>query len=606
MILSETRVTVQRAITVLAKDKARFYFAVLLCFFGGLVELVGVGTLYPFLALLSKPNLIETNVFLQFLYSTLQFESVSQFLFWSGLLALLAVFSASLFMYLKIAFIIRFCIGQTARISVRLLDAYLRKPMLFHVESNSGELSKDVIGQSDQFTNGILISVMTILGDGVILLVLTGVILAVDLRAGLVVITMLGLVLSTTLVLTRNKVQELGQKSDAANGARFVFCVGALQSAKEIKIASKEEFFGGLFRSHAEEFGLCYANVSVLQILPQSIMQFVAAGAVICIALYYIATGAELTSIMPMLSIYAVAGYRLMPSFNRLSVAISQLQQFRPAINNISEVLNEQVKNISAEGDGWESPVECAAIEFHKVEFSYPKSARAVFKDLDLTIEGNSFVCIVGASGSGKTTLVDLLLGLLSADNGEIVINGKSMQQAGELSWRKLFGYVPQFVYIVDGTISENIAFGVPEVDVDREKLQRIVKLCHLEDFINNQVNGLDSDVGEQGCKLSGGQRQRVGIARALYSDPPILILDESTSSLDGISEKWIIETLNELKLSKTVISVAHRSSLVRNCDRVIFISHGDAVADGSYQDLCTNSPQFSELMSELKNGEGR
>lgn len=601
MIFAETRDTIRRAIRVLSKDKTRFYFAVLLCFLGGIVELVGVGTLYPFLALLSKPTLIETNVILQFLYTSLQFENINNFLFCSGLLALFAVFFASLFMYLKIAYIIRFCVGQTARISVRLLDAYLRKPMLFHVESNSGELSKDVIGQSDQFTNGILISVMTILGDGVIMLVLTGVVLAVDLQAGMVVVTMLGLVLGTTLVLTRNKVQELGQKSDAANGARFVFCVGALQSAKEIKTAGKEAFFGGLFRRHAEEFGRCYANVSVLQILPQSIMQFVAAGAVICIALYYIAAGTELASIMPMLAIYAVAGYRLMPSFNRLSVALSQLQQFRPAINNISKVLDEHPTDaISTGAAGWESPVVCPTIAFHKVGFSYPKSEHAVFKDLELTIQGNSFVCFVGTSGSGKTTLVDLLLGLLSPDNGKIVINGKSMQQAGERHWRELFGYVPQSVYMVDGTIAENIAFGIPEIDVDREKLQRIVKLCHLEDFVDSQPGGLDSNVGEQGCKLSGGQRQRVGIARALYRDPPILILDESTSSLDGISEKWIIETLNELKQSKTIISIAHRNSLVRSCDRIIFISHGEVVADGAYLDLCNSSPQFAELMSEL------
>lgn len=603
MIFADIRGTIRRAIWVLSEDKSRFYFAVLLCILGGTVELVGVGTLTPFLALLAKPKLIETNDVLRFLYTSLQFQSVNQFLFWSGWLALFAVLFASLFMYLKIAYITRFCIGQTARISVKLLDAYLRKPMLFHVESNSGELSKDVIGQSDQFTNGILISVMTILGDGVILLVLIGVVLLVDMRTGLVVVAILGLVLGTTLVLTRNKVRELGQKNDDANGARFVFCIGALQSVKEIKTAGKEEFFGGLFRHHAEEFGRCYANVSVMQILPQLIMQFVAVGAVIGISLYYIVAGVELSSIVSMLAIYAVAGYRLMPSFSRLSVALSQLQQFQPSVSNISKVLDEHIPTSQkADATGWESHVVSPTIEFRKVGFTYPKSERAIFENLELTIADNTFVCLVGTSGSGKTTLVDLLLGLLSPDKGEIMINGKSMHDAGEQHWREMFGYVPQSVYIVDGTIAENIVFGIPEKEVDREKLQRMVKLCHLEDFIDSQPDGLDSSVGEQGRKLSGGQRQRVGIARALYRDPPILILDESTSSLDGISEKWIIETLNELKRSKTIISIAHRNSLVRNCDRIVVINHGEVVADGDYLALCRSSSLFATLMSEMEN----
>jgi ATP-binding cassette, subfamily B, bacterial PglK len=602
MIFSDTRDSIRRAIRMIYEDKSRFYFAVFLCILGGGVELFGVGTLSPFLALLANPKLIESSAILRYLYAALQFQSADQFLLWSGWMALFAVFFASLFFYFKNAYIIRFCVGQTARISVKLLDAYLRKPMLFHNESNSSELSKDVIEQSDQFTNGILMSIMTILGDGVIMLVLIGLVLTVDWSAGLIIILMFGLIFGATLIITSHKIQDFGRKNDDANGARFVFCIGALQSIKEIKTSGKEAFFGGLFRRHAEEMGRCYANVSIIQIMPQAIMQFAASGAVIGIALYYIAAGVELSLIMPKLVIYAVAGYRLMPSFHRLSVSLTQLQRFQPAVNNISKVFEEHNADVmNAESNGWNLPVACPKIEFCNVGFAYPKSEQAVFDDLDIMIEGSSFVCFVGASGSGKTTLVDLLLGLLSPDKGAVMINGKTMSQIGEKHWREMFGYVPQSVYIVDGTITENIAFGIPEEDVDREKLQRIVKLCHLEDFIDSQPDGLSSSVGEQGCKLSGGQRQRIGIARALYRDPPILILDESTSSLDGISEKWIIATLNELKRTKTIITIAHRNSLVRYSDRVVLINHGEIAADGDYQALCCSSPLFTALMSEME-----
>lgn len=601
MIFADIFQGVRSAVRVLAVDRSRFYVAVFLCILGGGVELVGVGTLYPFLALLNKPSLIETNDVLRFLFTHGRFETVDQFLLWSGWLALVVFFLANVFLFLKNAYITRFCVHQNSRVSVRLLEAYLRKPMLFHVGSNSGTLSKDVIGQTDQFANGVLLSVMTLLGDGVILFVLIGLMLMVDLKTGLVITATLGVILSTALVLTRNKMQKLGIKNDEANGARFIFCMAALQSVKEIKTAGKETFFAGLFRGHADELARCYANAFIVQMLPQSIMQFVSAATVIGMALYYISAGVELSMIVPTLVLYAVAGYRLMPSINKIAGALSQLRQFQPAIRNISKVLEE-----SCAADAAGSPaigkqaVACASIEFRDVGFAYPGSEQVIFDHLGLTIEGNSFVCLVGTSGSGKTTLVDLLLGLLPPVRGDILINGESNHEIGERAWREMFGYVPQSVYIVDGTIAENIAFGVSPKDVDWNWLRRVVGMCHLEDFVGAQAEGLNAAVGERGSRLSGGQRQRLGIARALYRDPPILILDESTSSLDGISEKAIIQTLLELRKSKTVISIAHRDSLVRHCDRTILIDQGRVVADGAYDDLSSSSALFSSLMAEL------
>lgn len=602
MIFSDVSEAVRRAVGVLAADKSHFYFAVFLCVLGGAVELVGVGTLYPFLSLLAKPELIKTNTFLRVLFEYGQFRSVDQFLLWSGWLALIVFFLASLFLFLKNAYITRFCVYQNSRVSVRVLEAYLRKPMLFHIGSNSGALSKDVIGQTDQFTNGVLLSVMTLLGDGVILIVLIGLILSVDMKTGLVVTATLGVILSTALILTRNKMQKLGIKNDDANGARFIFCMAALQSVKEIKTAGKETFFAGLFRGHADELARCYANAFIVQMLPQSIMQFVSAGTVIGMALYYIASGVELSMIVPTLVLYAVAGYRLMPSINRIAGALSQLRQFHPATKNISKVLEESRAAGTTDNSAVrKSAVACATIEFREVGFSYPGSEQVIFDHLGLAIEGNSFVCLMGTSGSGKTTLVDLLLGLLPPAKGDILINGESSHESGEQGWRAMFGYVPQSVYIVDGTIAENIAFGISPQNTDWDWLRHVVTLCHLEDFVGAQAEGLSAQVGERGSRLSGGQRQRLGIARALYRDPPILILDESTSSLDGISEQAIIQTLLELRKGKIVISIAHRGSLVRHCDRIILIDQGQIVADGDYESLFRSSPLFASLMSEMQ-----
>ena len=592
----------RRVLRVLAADRKRFYFVVSLCALGGLVELIGVGTLYPFLSLLAKPELIDTNNVLRSLFSYGQFQSVERFMLWSGWIALIVFFLASVFLFFKNAYITRYCVMQNARVSVKMLEAYLRKPTLFHTGSNSGALSKDVIGQSDYFSFGVLLSVMSLLGDGAILIVLIGLILWVDPKVGLVITVTLGLILSVALILTRDKMHELGLKNDEANSARFVFCGAALQSIKEIKTTGTEDFFAGLFRVHADEKARCVANVFMIQSLPPAITQFVAAGAVICLALYYIAAGAELSTIIPTLVMYAVVGYRLMPSIGKVAGALSQLRQYQPIIANISEVLDESIAvDAGAAARAVSATTPLALIEFQDVAFTYPGSERPTIDKLQLLIQSNSFICLVGKSGSGKTTIVDLLLGLLPPATGEILINGQPAREVSEKSWRAMFGYVPQSVYIVDGTIAENIAFGTPPENIDWDWLRRVVTLCHLEDFIGKQAEGLNAQVGERGSKLSGGQRQRLGIARALYRNPSILILDESTSSLDGISEQAIIRTLLELRKSKTVISIAHRGSTVKHCDRIILVDQGQIVADGEFEELSRSSPLFASLMSEME-----
>ena len=601
MMLADAANDVRRVLRVLATERKRFYFVVFLCALGGMVELVGVGTLYPFLSLLAKPELIETNQTLQYLYQSGNFQSVEQFMLLSGWTALVVFFCASLFLFLKNAYITRFCVGQTARVSVRVLTAYLRKPLLFHTGSNSGALSKDVVAQSDHFTFGVLFSMMALLGDGAILVVLVGLILWVDPIVGLVITITLGSILSMSLILTRNKMHELGIRLDNASGARFVFCMSALQSIKEIKTTGKETFFADLFRAPANEQARSYARLYVIQMVPQAITQFVAAAAIICMALYYIASGAQLSSIVPTLMIYAVAGYRLMPSVGKVAGALSQLRQFQPVISNISSVLDEDSVADDASARSAQPQTACESIEFRGIAFAYPEAEKNLFDEFSLTINGNTSVCLVGTSGSGKTTIVDLLLGLLPPARGDIRINGKSKHELNDKIWHEMFGYVPQMVYITDGTIAENIAFGIPQNEVNAQRLREVVALCHLEDFVGTQADGLNTAVGERGSKLSGGQRQRIGIARALYRNPPILILDESTSSLDGINERAIIQTLLELRKTKTVISIAHRGSLIKHCDRIVLIDQGKVAADGNFEQLRGSSELFTSLMSEME-----
>ena len=588
------------SLRILAADKGRFYIAIVLCVLGGGIELVGVGSFYPFLALLTRPELIESNSVLRFFFQFGEFDSVERFLQYLGTLALFTFFFATAFLYLKSAYVIRFCVGQTTEISVRLLDSYLHRPLSFHAAHNSGSLSKDVITQSDQFTNGVLLSVMTLIADGAVLTALVALILSINFRIGLATIVVLGCVLGVTLSIVRGRMQELGKQNDEANGARFAFCVGALQSVKEIKTSGTESYFGDLFKRHASLFAHCYSNAQTTQLLPQSIMQFTAVGSVVGLALYFIATGKELHSIVPTLTLYAVAGYRLLPSLNRLSGAYTQIQQYGPAIANISKALNLQPARPEAPSrhrDTINAPVKL--VEFCNVDFKYDDTQQNIFENLSANLASGRLHCLVGQSGSGKTTFADLMLGLSMPDRGTILVNGKSIDDIGKHAWRKLFAYVPQSVYILDGTIAENIAFGIHSNKIDSDRLWQAIKSCRLTDLISSLPEGVDSHVGERGSKLSGGQRQRLGIARAIYRDAPILIFDESTSSLDGISEKSIIDTLLSLRNQKMIVAIAHRSSIVRQCDHIILMDRGRILMDGTYQELLSFSPLFASLMAE-------
>lgn len=601
-MFADIKITIGRAIRILSKERARFMSVMALCVAGGAVELVGVGTLYPFLSLLARPELIEKNKLLHAMYEFGGFASVRNFMILSGCLALVFFFLTNLFLFVKNAYITKYCVGQSAGISTRLLDSYLRKPMAFHLNSNSGALSKDVIEQSDQFANAVLMAVMTLFSDGAILLVLVALVLVVNTKVGLVAILVMGIVLGGMLSLTRSRITRLGMANDAANAVRFVFVVGALQAIKEIKTSGRENYFVEQFRQYAGRMADCYTKLSIFQLLPSFLTQFAAAAAIIGIALYYLIAGDEISTVMPTLIMYAVVGYRLMPSLTKLATAVSSLRQYHAVVQNVSQILDappqarqDMANEMLPQSDG------LPAVEFRNIAFAYEGAEEAQFKSLSFQIAPRTLVGIAGPSGAGKTTIVDLMLGLLDAQGGDVFVEGAKLKTLSNDDLRKIFAYVPQSVYLVDGTIADNIAFGIPPEKIDWDRIREVVRLCHLEDFVGGKAEGLLSPVGERGARLSGGQRQRVGIARALYEKPSILILDESTSSLDGISEQAIVATLMELKQQITIITIAHRKSLIQHCDRIMLLDHGEIVGDGDFRKLMETSSLFAILMSEME-----
>jgi ABC-type multidrug transport system fused ATPase/permease subunit len=599
-MFSDVVETVKKAVRILAEDRWKFCWAVGLCIAAGGVELLGVGTLYPFLSLISRPELVKTNTLLAGVYNYFGFTDIRAFLLLSGCFALVSFAAANLFLLYKNAYLVKYCIAQMARVSTCLLESYLHKPMSFYIQANSGAMTKDVIEQSDVFTNSVLLSVMTTVSEGIILSVLTLLLIYLDPAVSLLVIVFIGATLATLLALTKSRINHIGRSSDEANAARFSFVISALQAIKEIKTFAKERAFVKMFSALAGKLAALYSKVLLLQLLPSFLMQLIASSTVILIAMYYIMRGAELANIVPMLIMYGVVGFRVMPSLTKLANAVTALRQNRSIVENVCTLLFEKRLESRPSSATQEVIKDVPVIEFRKIGFRYA-DGKTVLKDVTFCVEPRTLVGLVGPSGAGKTTVADLMVGLLAPGKGEILLNGVPLREFSREALAHGLAYVHQSALILDKSIAENIAFGIPAGEIDWDKIRKVVKLSHLDTVVQEKADRFHAEVGERGGKLSGGQRQRLGIARALYVEPRVLVLDESTNALDAATESAVIDTLLELKKSMTVLVIAHSRSLISRCERILMLDHGTIVADGAFDSLMASSPQFASFMANTR-----
>jgi ATP-binding cassette, subfamily B, bacterial PglK len=328
-------------------------------------------------------------------------------------------------------------------------------------------------------------------------------------------------------------------------------------------------------------------------------MELIAFGAMISIILFHITTNDNINGILPLLSIYALAAFKLLPAFQQIYASIGQIKGNISAFESIKEDLLK-TKNISEEI--FKNEIQTKEINLkdqihlNSIYFTYPNKQKAVLNNISLTIPSNSVVGIVGPSGSGKTTLIDVLLGLIQPEKGNLEIDKTIINKDNIVSWQKNIGYVPQDIFLSEESIAENIAFGIPKKLIDYERINKAIKLSHLDSLINSLEGGLSTMVGERGVQLSGGQRQRIGIARALYHKTNVFIFDEATSSLDGITEKSIMNAINDFKGNKTIILVAHRLKTIKNCDIIFFIEDGKLIDKGTYDELITKNLDFKKM----------
>jgi ABC-type bacteriocin/lantibiotic exporter with double-glycine peptidase domain len=566
-----------------------------------LLQVVGIASITPFLALVGNPQLIESNSVLSWLYERFGFESDRNFMIFIGVAGLSMLLFSNAFTALTTWAMLRYSMGTYHSIAERLLENYLRRPYVFFLNRNSAELGKNTLSEVSQVVRGLLVPGMQLISKALVALFVLALLVAVDPVLAVLALVFLGGAYALIFTLARRKLSSIGRAKVSANRERFRAAVEALAGAKDIKLMGKERFFLKRFSEPSRRYTRHNATMQVIGQLPRYGLEALAFGGMFMTVIYLLIRGGSVGQALPLLALYGIALYRLMPALQMIFQSLTSVRANVASMEAIYDDLKVAVPELP--NQRLVTPLKFAeSIWLRDVAFRYPKSETWVVEDLDLRIRKNSSVAFVGSTGSGKTTIVDLILGLLRPQQGELVVDGRAVDDELLPSWQRNLGYVPQQIYLNDDTIANNIAFGVRASALDMEAVVQAAKLADIHDFIVGHLpDGYQTRVGERGVRLSGGQRQRLGIARALYHDPDVLVLDEATSALDGITEESIFRAVSQLASAKTIIMIAHRVTTVRDCDVIYLLDSGRVADSGSYGEMLRTNPTF-RAMAQLGN----
>jgi ATP-binding cassette subfamily C protein len=490
-----------------------------------------------------------------------------------GALLLLAVYLVKN-TYLAVLSVLqaRYVFNRQVRIGGRLLEAYLHSPYPFHLQRNTAELLRNVNTEAMQVVGAGLMPLMLLTMEGLTVAAILLLLLAVEPLASLVALVILGGTTVLFLRLVRRRVQHHGEQIQFHYGKMIQAVNEGLGGIKVTKVLGRERQFLHTYAGHAGLYARAGRVRQVLIEVPRLFLETAAVGGLLGVAVLLLAQGRPTTEIVPTLALLAVAVVRMLPSFNRITGAITMIRFGRFAIGVVHDDLQ-----LLASGGPAAPPAPLPfreEVRLEDVSYMYPGAAEPSLSGVSLEIPRGSVVGFVGPTGAGKTTLVDVILGLLDPSDGRVLVDGQDLR-GHEADWQRQAGYVPQDVYLSDDTIRRNVAFGLADDEIDEGAVWRAVDAAQAREFVERLPQGLDTLVGERGVRLSGGQRQRLGIARALYHDPEVLVLDEATSALDHDTERAVMEAVEHLRGSRTILLIAHRLSTVESCDRVVEVRSG-------------------------------
>lgn len=568
---------------------------------GAFLEVVGIGLIPVFVSIITSPEIILEYDLLVPIWEAFGVETAGDLLIY-GACFLIVVF------ILKNTYIIfykyvqsKFIWGRFALLGSNLFQKYMSAPYDFHLERNTAELLRNVTQEAQHLAKFVMTPFLKIAMDFVLIIGIFSLLLWTEPLITLGVFILLGGGGGLFLRIIRGKTRDYGKTAQEDRGNMIKSVNEGLGGFKDARILNRAEWFSQRFNFFIKSYSISQAYAEVVKQMSKPVIETIAITGMLLIAIALYLQGRGLETVIPMLALFGAATMRLMPAIREFTQAFTDLRYYSYTVDpiyNDTELLDRvekiELNNRNNSNTGKKFNFK-GSITFNNVSYIYPGAEKNAIDNLSLQINKGQAFGFVGASGAGKTTLIDLLLGLLKPQSGTIEVDGNNILD--DISgWQKNIGYIPQFIFLADDSIKNNVAFGLSKNQICEEKLQSALEAAQLSKYVNNLPNGVNTIIGEDGTRLSGGQRQRIGIARALYHDPQLIIMDEATSALDNVTERFVIDAIEQFKGDRTIVMIAHRISTVKNCDKLILMKNGRISDSGTYIDLINNNSDFSKL----------
>ena len=565
------------------------------------LEMVGIASIMPFMSVVANPEVVNTNRWMKQIYAYFQFTSVANFLVFLGMFLLVITICSNLFKALYTWWVLRYDNQLNYMLARRLLAQYMARPYSFFLNRNTTEMGKNILIEVRTVINNVLSPGMSVLSNVLVSLFILILLLMVNPFVAVTIVATLGSVYAGLYILSQRRLIKTSSDNPYANMMRCKLANEALSGIKDLKTLGRERVFLEQFGVYAQRHSLHTVNMGIISKLPRYALEVIVFGSILLAVMYVEVKEGSSNQVIPLLALYVLAGYRLLPSMQQIFSGITTVRGNLGSLEVLHRDMTEEQTDSNPEHllarSGHMQPLPFTrGLELRNVSFCYSEDQAPVIDEMSLTIAHNTSIGLVGTTGSGKTTTVDLILGLLTPTLGQLLADDVEISGDTVARWQCNLGYVPQSIFLSDDTITRNIAFGVPEQEIDMAAVVRAARIANLHGFIEQELpNGFETIIGERGIRLSGGQRQRIGIARALYRDPAVLIMDEATSALDGVTEHAVMEALHTLCGKKTIIMVAHRLTTVKDCDVIYLMENGHIIGQGTYDELLSSSLWFRE-----------
>ena len=569
-----------------AKQKRKMVLLVFVMLFGAMLEALGVSMILPAMNVVLEKNAVENHVSLQIICRVFHIGNTRDLLIFvmSALVVVFILKNVYLFFQQKIQ--LKFVFTNQFATSRRMMINFMQRPYEYYLNADTAVIQRSITSDVNNMY-GLILALLQLTSESIVFLFLAAVSLAADVWMSITVTLLLLIVLLVIKCVLKPVMRRAGEENQNFYSGLFKWIEQSVMGIKEIKIARREHYFINEYAKCGAGYVNAVQRYNLYNATPRLLIETVAIAGMILYMTIRLLNGTEVVDIMPQITLLAVVAMRLIPCANRINNHLTSIAYFEPFFMGVSDNLQEEIrdKNIDYREETYRNERDVDKlevkdkIELKKITYRYPHTDVLIFDKADMEIPIGRSVGIVGTSGSGKTTIVDIMLGLLQLQGGEILADGVEVREH-YAQWLKNIGYIPQSIFMVDASIRKNVAFGYADEDIDDGRVWEALKEAQLDEFVRGLPDGLDTGIGERGIRLSGGQRQRIGIARALYEDPEVLVLDEATSALDNETEAAIMESINRLHGRKTLVIIAHRLQTIEKCDMVYRIADGKAVRE--------------------------